>query len=200
MCWSAEVSLKTFLFSGSVFILAFILHIFKVKILILYFYFILMQLIEFFLWRNLNDKEWNHLFSYMAFLLLTIHPLAFTLIVSDSNIQMYFIFLYIFFLSFTLYIHETEKIDYSVSVAKNGHLSWLWVKKYWKSYFVYILFFFVLLIEKFYITFIIILATYIYSMVSYYNEGTFSSMWCWSSNILGILILMRIIYTIYNMK
>ena len=169
-----------------------------------------MQLIEFFLWRNLKNEpqennlvtrmEWNHLISFMAFLLLAIHPFAFCLIITDSVIQEWFFGLYIIFLFLTLYIHETEKVDYSASIAKNGHLTWNWTNNYAITYYIYLIFFFVLLIEKYYATFIIIFATFIYSAVSYYYEGTFSSIWCWMANIIGIFIILRVFCDFYNIK
>jgi len=206
MCWSAEVSLNTFLFSACVFVIALVVG-FKPKIMFLYFWFILMQLIEFFLWRNITNKswerdsissvEWNHLISFMAFLLLAIHPFAFCLIITDPVIQQWFLVLYILFLSLTLYIYETETVDYSASVAKNGHLSWNWTKNYTITYYIYTIFFFVLWIEKYYATFIIIFVTYIYSAINYYYEGTFSSLWCWSANIVGVFIILHILYRSY---
>jgi len=156
-----------------------------------------MQLIEFFLWRNLNDKEWNYLFSFMASVLLAIHPLAFCLIITNSVIQKWFIGLYILFLFTILYIHETGKVDYSVNVANNGHLIWNWAKSYFPSYCLYLIFFFALWIEKYYSVFIIILATYIYSIISYYYEGTFNSMWCWTANIISVFILLHIFFRFY---
>jgi len=197
MCWSAEVSLSTFLFSFCVFVFALIVGL-KPNIIYLYFWFILMQLIEFFLWRNLYDKQWNYLFSFMAFGLLVIHPLAFCLIITNNVIQKWFLGLYIIYLFLIVYIHETEKVNYSVSVAKNGHLTWNWVKNYTVMYYIYILFFFALLIEKYYTVFIIILATYIYSAINYYYEGTFTSMWCWTANIIGVFICLRILIYIYE--
>lgn len=206
MCWSAEVSLNTFLFSSCVFVFALVVG-FKPNIMILYFWFIFMQLIEFFLWRNLQNNpferdsnsrmEWNHLISFIGFLVLAIHPFAFCLIITNPVIQQWFLGIYILFLSLTLYIHETENVDYSASVAKNGHLRWNWTKNYAITYYIYLIFFFILLIEKYYITFIIIFITYIYSVINYYYYGTFTSMWCWSANIVGVFIILHIFYDFY---
>lgn len=195
MCWSAKVSLETFLFSFGVFVFAY-LSGFEPKLLFLYFWFILMQLIEFFLWKNINNKWWNHFFSLIAFGVLLIHPLALTVIISNSFIRNCFLCLYVIFLSLIIYIHniENDNIKYSVSVAKNGHLSWNWTNHYIFAYLIYLLFFIALLFEKEYIAFIIIFLTYLYSFISYYHEGTFSSIWCWSANILGLFIIYKVIF------
>ena len=81
MCWNQEVSLNTFLFS--MFVLLLIIYNnkytqYKIKELDniwMYLFlasFIFMQLIEFFIWRNINNKFYNHLFSTMAVILLII--------------------------------------------------------------------------------------------------------------------------------
>lgn len=194
MCWNAKVSLDTFVFSFIIFILAYF-NGFEPKLLFLYFFFILMQLIEFFLWKNINDKWWNHFFSLIAFILLIIHPLGFTLIISNTFVRKWFFVLYVVFLSLILYTHivENKNIKYSVSVAKNGHLSWNWTKYYIFAYQIYLFFFIALLFEKEYIAFIIIFITYLYSFFNYYHEGTFTSIWCWSANIIGLLIIVRVL-------
>jgi hypothetical protein len=192
MCWSAEVSLETFLFSGGICILAF-LNGFPMKYLILYFCFFLMQLIEFFLWKNLKDPVWNRFFSYMVFILLAIQPLAISLIISDFTVRLLFIGLYIIYIILTLYVFfNTNEDIYSVSVAKNKHLSWNWVENYVHVYCIYLLFFVGLLIEKEYTMFLILFGTYGYSIINFYKERTFSTIWCWSSNIIGFYILIRI--------
>jgi hypothetical protein len=197
MCWSAEVSLETFLFSFGVCIFAYVFG-FNSKLLFLYFWFFLMQLIEFFLWRNIDNDYWNRFFSLMAFSILTIHPLAMTLIVSNPVVRMWFLGLYAIYVSLLLYVHfsERDKIDYSASVAKNGHLTWNWVKNYKEIYFIYLFFFATLIVEKEYIVFFVLFLTYSYSFINYRQEKTFSSMWCWSANVIGLLIIMRVLYNI----
>jgi hypothetical protein len=195
MCWSAEVSLNTFLFSFSVFIFAYAFG-FEPKLLFLYFWFIVMQLVEYFLWKNLYDDYWNRIFSILAFSILAIHPFAFTLIVSNPVLRGWFMGLYIIYLGFLIYTHFSKmgEIDYSVSVAENGHLSWNWVTTYEVFYYLYIFFFIVLIIEKEYIAFIVIFIAHFYSFFTYYQYHTFSSLWCWSANIVGVFIVLRVLY------
>ena len=70
MCWNAEVSLNTFLFSS--FVLCLIIYNntytqYKIKdfnniwIYLFFVSFILMQLFEFFIWRNVDNKLYNKL-------------------------------------------------------------------------------------------------------------------------------------------
>lgn len=200
MCWSAEVSLETFIFSFGVFTFAYLFG-FKPKLLFIYFWFFLMQLIEFFLWRNIDDTYWNRFFSLMAFSLLAIQPLAITLIISNDVFRMWFLGLYAIYVSLTLYVHfsEKDKIDYSVNIANNGHLTWNWVVNYEKIYYIYHIFFAILIIEKEYVAFFIIFLTNFYSFINYHQHETFSSMWCWTANIVGLLILTRVVYANRNL-
>lgn len=199
MCWSADVSLKTFLFSAFVFLFALLSGTFKPIILFSYLSFFLIQLIEYFLWKNLNNKKWNEFFSLMAFMLLLIHPMMLTLIITNPETRQYFLYIYLIFLSLMLYMYTTNsKHIYSVSVAKNGHLIWNWTKYYNYVFYLYFVFFFALIIEKEYIVFIVILLTFMYSLYSYYSYNTFTSMWCWTANIIGIYIIIRIIASKVN--
>ena len=96
MCWNEHVSLNTFIFS--IFVLLLIaynnkytqykIEMFNNKFVYIFFAsFITMQLIEFFLWRNLNNPRLNNLFSIMGSLLLIIQPIASLLILKDDNLK-----------------------------------------------------------------------------------------------------------------
>jgi hypothetical protein len=189
--------METFAFSFGVFTFAYLFG-FDPKLLFLYFWFFSMQLVEFFLWRNIDDIYWNRVFSLVAFSILAVQPFAMTLIVSNPVIRMWFLGLYAIYVSLLIYIHfsKRDEINYSVSVAKNGHLSWNWVSNYVNAYYIYLFFFAVLILEKEYIAFVVILITHLYSFINYYQDKTFSSMWCWTANVIGVLIIMRIFYTI----
>lgn len=79
MCWNKDVSLNTFLFSSFILILIIYNNKFtKYKIHelnnnFIYFFlfsFILIQLIEYFIWKNLNNSFYNWFFSVIASFIL----------------------------------------------------------------------------------------------------------------------------------
>ena len=85
MCWNQYVSLNTFIFG--IFGLLFILYnnlyspykLKEFKTIGTYFFFmsfILMQGIEYVLWKNIKNKKTNHLYSFYAALLVFIQPIA----------------------------------------------------------------------------------------------------------------------------
>ena len=82
MCWNSEVSLNTFLFSFSVLILIYInrngkykLEHFHSKYVYLYFFsIIIMKLLEFFLWKNIDKKKMNRLLSIIGLIIILSQP------------------------------------------------------------------------------------------------------------------------------
>ena len=96
MCWNQNVSLNTFIFS--MFVLLLIAYnntytqyktpIFNNKFVYFFFIsFITMQLIEFFLWRNIDNKKINNLLSMIGALLLLIQPIASLLMLKDDSLK-----------------------------------------------------------------------------------------------------------------
>lgn len=200
MCWNENVSLNTFLFSG--FILALIIYnntFTKYKIpelndkwVYLFFAsFIFMQLIEFFIWRNINNKFYNNIFSIAATLLLLAQPLVSIMILKNIEIRNLLIYSYLLLaIPFSIYKFSTNDI-YS-SISKNGHLRWnffdispvIWVV--WLFFFLFSFSY-----EKQWFGVIFGLVTLFITVINYKNDNTVGSMWCWSVN------SMMIYYAIY---
>ena len=133
MCWNAEVSLNTFLFSSFVMLLImynnkytqykiqFIEGIDNIWAYIFMFSFIFMQLIEFFIWKNINNPGLNSLFSILASILLLIQPIASIMLLS-SNIRMYMLIPYILlFIPVCIYKFITKKMNSSVTKLNHLH-------------------------------------------------------------------------------
>ena len=75
MCWNADISINTFIFA--IFALVFIYitntyskyktKIFDNPLVYLFFFEVaLIQLVEYFLWRNLKNAKWNEMLSKIA--------------------------------------------------------------------------------------------------------------------------------------
>lgn len=177
MCWSAEGSLQTYAFGM---ILAAIhkyygsidpaLWVFMVA-------FTHIQLVEYFLWKNLGNPSANRFWSGIGFCLISILPLiAAGLLPSNSRDK-----LRIFYLIMIMIYLATRKINLSTEVGGNGHLKWNWIDSFtsiwtlgWPLMVLIPLF-----ISGHRVTFIIATLTYI--MSSYFNDkyGTAASYWCW---------------------
>jgi hypothetical protein len=154
-----------------------------------------MQLIEFFIWKNINNKLYNNIFSIMATLLLLLQPITSIMILSNIQLRNILLFLYLLIaIPFSIYKFSTKHV-HSV-ISKSGHLQWkffgtnpiIWIT--WLFFFV-----FSFIYEKrwFGITFAIL--ALIITFINYNNDQTVWSMWCWSVN--SIMIYYAIYLLIY---
>jgi len=197
MCWNEAVSMNTFLFSSFLLLLIIYNNSFtKYKIkdfnnkwtYVFFASFILMQLIEFFIWRNINNKYYNSLFSKLALCLLLIQPIASMMIIQKIPIRNILLFFYLLIMiPFSIHKFSTNNI-YS-KVYKNGHLSWFFFGKSYLSYLIislwFFFFFFSFIYEKIWGLFIFGIITLIICFIQYYFD-TAGSVWCWSINSLMI--------------
>jgi hypothetical protein len=204
MCWNEHVSLNTFLFSSFVLLLIIYNNLFtKYKIqelnnTFVYLFiasFVFMQLIEFFIWKNINNKFYNNIFSIIAILLLALQPIASIMILSNIQLRNILLFLYLLLtIPFLIYKFSTQHVY--VVISKSGHLQW---KFFGSNPIVWItwLFFFVfsLIYEKKWFGIIFAIVALIITFINYNNDHTVWSMWCWSVN--SIMIYYAIYLLIY---
>lgn len=198
MCWNANISLNTFLFSS--FVLCLIIYNnaytrYKIKelndiwVYLFFVSFILMQLIEFFIWRNINNPLSNKIFTILATLLLLVQPIATNMLfpVKYKMIQQSMLFIYLLLvIPFASYRFMTKNIHSSVS--RLGHLEWNMLvdndtiegnalMAIWLIFFLVPLFY----QEKKY-GLIFGGLTLLVMVYNYYMDKTVGSMWCWIVN------------------
>lgn len=103
MCWNEDVSLNTFVFSF--FMLLFIAYNnaytkYKIKELnntfayIFIFSIISIQLLEYFLWKNLGNKNINHMLSLVGTFIIYVQPIAALFLLKDHGMRNRLIFIY----------------------------------------------------------------------------------------------------------
>lgn len=124
-----------------------------------------MQLIEFFLWINLNDRTLNKLFSALGYALILSQPL-FALLSTTTNYP-YKQLLVFGYIALIIIILAVVPNDLSTEVGKNKHLQWNWLNIPLYLGIPWFLFFF----AKFFITgeFGILAYTFITVVLSYYS-------------------------------
>ena len=120
MCWNEHVSLNTFLFSSFVLLLIFYNNTYtqyKIKdfnslgVYLFFISFISMQLIEFFIWRNINNAFYNHIFSTMAAMLIFIQPIITLMLLPDILLRNYLLVMYsVVFIPYFTYKFITNNI------------------------------------------------------------------------------------------
>lgn len=191
MCWNESVSLNTFLFSSFVLILIIYNNCctkYKIQELnntwmyIFFASFIFMQLIEFFIWKNINNKFYNNLFSITGVLLLFIQPVASIMILENIELRNLLLTSYLSIaIPYLIYIFCTKYI-HSV-VSKYGHLKWIVFQNPSIVWIIWLFFFlFSFVHEKKWGGLMFAFITLIISFLNYVNDETMASMWCWIVN------------------
>ena len=211
MCWNQYVSINTFVFSCFSLLFIYFSNTFtKYKITffnnplfyLLFLEIASMQLIEFFLWRNLKDKYINHILSKLASLLIIVQQITLLFIIPNETIKYSMLLLY----AFCLILYKCfYKVNAYTTIGKNGHLAWEWAnyKGYELLWLLMWLFFYIvplLFINNFLLS-IFTIPILILSLF-YYEYKTFGTVWCWAINLslfyflIDILILQP--YLEYN--
>ena len=204
MCWNEHVSLNTFLFSSFVLLLIIYNNLFtKYKIqelnnIFVYLFIasiVFMQLIEFFIWKNINNKFYNNMFSIMATLLLILQPITSIMILSNIQLRNKLLFSYLLLaIPFSIYKFSTKYVHSEIS--KRGHLRWnflganLIISLIWLFFFV-----FSFVYEKKWFGVIFGMVALIITYINYNNDHSEWSMWCWGVN--SVMIYYAIYLLIY---
>ena len=177
MCWSADGSLKTYALAMALGVI----HHYKGNmdpvILLLLVVFAHMQLVEYFLWKNLTVPSVNQLWSAVGVGLIVMQPLVSAMLLPDDMRNK----AWLITLTGTALYLLTTKVDLSTEVGTNGHLKWNWVPSFKSPW---ALAWLTMLLAPLWITghrvaFMFTLFTYFIS--AYFNDkyGTAGSYWCW---------------------
>ena len=206
MCWNEYVSLNTFVFST--FVLLFVMYnnaytpykikgLNNVSMYLFLFSVILMQLIEFFLWRNINHPVYNVFFTIMVQCLLFLQPVFSLLLLSQPYVKTLLLgiyFLFVCFLGVVCFLgfggfHKLTNLNswnkilplFVSTKSKWGHLHWgqqyLFIEIIWLFFLV---FSFVWEKNIWGLGFGSVLL--FISVLNYVYDNTWGSMWCWSLN------------------
>ncbi len=210
MCWNADISLNTFLFTT--FSLVFIYfantytryksETFRNPLVYVYVFLAAsMQLIEHFVWKNLDNKVVNSRLSRLGSAIIILQPVVLMFMNSFARIKYAFLSLYtvFIFISYMYYHFLADNIlPMRMSVAKNGHLTYEWME--YKGYdrmilYVYLLFYVLaLLFTRNPLLTLFTISTLILSLYTYYTQRTMGTMWCWTSNLFMLYFLVEILH------
>jgi hypothetical protein len=195
MCWNAQISLNTFLFSS--FVLALVIYNnsytkYKIQELndkwmyIFLISVILMQLLEFLIWKNINKKVLNNLFSILATTLLIIQPIASLMLLKNIKLRNMLLTSYASLaFPYSIYKFSTKYINSTISA--NGHLKWNFfdsgklVSLFWMFFFL-----FSFVYEGKWLGLIFGLTVLLMSFLNNNKDKSMWSMWCWGVNTISI--------------
>jgi len=193
MCWSATVSLNTFIFSLFGMLFGVANGVLSVESSLYILSFISMQLLEYFTWKNIDNAHAIRFLSQVGTLIILSQvPLAIGQYKTLHNKPLW----YLAFACLTLLMFATTKTEYSMHKAPNGHLAWNWLSSWPKWYMaVWVLFCLAAFFHmKDYSTFAFFLFTVALTYYTYSESGTWGSMWCWVSNILAFWWVAQVFY------
>ena len=196
MCWNSQVSLNTFLFSFSVLIFIYFnrngkyrLENFHNKYVYLFFFSIIaIQLLEYFLWKNIDNKKMNKLLSIIGLIIILSQPFFSILTLEDKNKKNKYLLFYLFFILYII-LFSLKKINFSTNI-KNDHLQWNWLLPDIFHFIIYFYFLLIPLTKTNKMTMILLL---LLSLYNYYKDSSWASMWCYWSNIVFLFFLVTIL-------
>jgi hypothetical protein len=194
MCWNQSVSLNTFIFGLFAVAFAFANNVITSLSAAGIMSFISMQLVEYFAWGNLKNKDIISFLSKIGLLLIFIQPIIIHEEPLPTNLFYPFIGFYIAFLAivFTIF-HPIQNINFTMHKASNGHLAWDWLEVPHIVAFIWFGFLgFPLLYNQNYIPLLLLLITFIACYILYIKTSTWGSMWCWIANGLSVFLIARV--------
>lgn len=128
MCWNDKVSLSTFVLAVAGIVIGYINDLHDVRWSVFYLVVASMQLLEFFVWRHLNDVVLNRWLSMLGLLILFMQPLSAGLLIRERSYIVHAAFYVCCILWILAYLSSSWPIKWSTTVAPNGHLSWNWLR------------------------------------------------------------------------
>ena len=207
MCWNEDISINTFVFACFALLFIYFSNTFtKYKtslfdnplFYLLFFEIASVQLIEFFLWRNLNNKHINYILTLIVAFLITVQQITLILIIPNQSMKYTIGALYVLFLMLFSYRCYYSANSYT-TIGKNGHLVWGWLHNY-KGYdylwlVAWLLFYIVpvFLIQNNLFTMFIIPILFV-SLFYYYKYKTWGTLWCWVTNFCLLYFIVHILF------
>lgn len=198
MCWNAKVSLNTFIFG--LISAAVVLAINKNEINTVLFLLSVtsMQLLEYFAWKNINNKEAIKIISIVGMFLILLQLIFINLFNLKGN-ERIIILIILFSVSLFAIVHIVNNNKLKMYKAKNGHLAWIWADLPIPLLIVFFSLYLYSAIRNNEIIILFLIITLLsISLFSYYKYKTWGSMWCYISNFFWVILIAKVIFEYLN--
>jgi len=200
MCWNAEVSLNTFIFGTISAIIAIIINKYPLSTLLLVYTISLIQLMEYFAWRNIHNKRRIFYISIFGTLILLLQLILISYIYLNEKERKYG-YITIFILASIAIFYNFVNNKFHMERGENGHLKWLWADLPIPLLILgLILWIYPPIRKRNVIVSIAIIITLSISLYNYYKYKTWGSMWCYIGNIFWIFVIIKSVYLYINNK
>ena len=200
MCWSAEVSLNTFIFALISFCIVISFNRFPMINAFIVLSISLMQLYEYFVWKNIHNKKTIHYLSFFGPFVILLQVLLLNYaFLKDNERNIAILLILIIATICMIYNYKNNKFD--MEVGENKHLIWYWADLP-AILLLFICFFYLypLTTKENIIPFIYGLITLLISFYYYYKYKTWGTMWCYFSNLIWIVLIIKTFYLYFINK
>jgi hypothetical protein len=200
MCWSAEVSLNTFIFALISFCIVISFNRFPMINAFIVLSISLMQLYEYFVWKNIHNKKTIHYLSFFGPFVILLQVLLLNYaFLKDNERNIAILLILIIATICMIYNYKNNKFD--MEVGENKHLIWYWADLP-AILLLFICFFYLypLTTKENIIPFIYGLITLLISFYYYYKYKTWGTMWCYFSNLIWIVLIIKTLYLYFINK
>lgn len=199
MCWSASVSLNTFLFSTFASLLAYFNGVITFANLLFLQSFVLMQLLEYFVWRGKTSIE---LLSILGLLLILSQPIFSIFVIEKKQYILPLLLAYILFVTIViLFVKPLNKIVLKMEKGANGHLVWHWLDFPTIILVTWLGFLSIRsALNKDWFGFTFIVSTALISYALFYKTKTWGSLWCWVANLVAFSLIFTVIWKDFGPK
>jgi len=202
MCWNAEVSLNSFIFGVISFIITMSINTIDYKYLLLPLTVSSMQLVEYFAWKNINNKEAIAIISLMGMSLILLQIVIINITVLHGK-ELIIILILILLASLVILTYVINNNKLRMEKGVNGHLMWHWADIPIPLLIFILSFYFYASFRnngKFRLIIILAFILLLISIYSYYRYKTWGSMWCYYSNYGWIFFIGYSLLNLYKRK
>jgi hypothetical protein len=190
MCWNAEVSLNTFLFGMISMTIVLLLN--KISFITILFTstLSLIQLMEYYAWNNINNKDEIFKLSIIGYFIIVSQILILNYGFLNKNDRLIAVII-ILILSIYFFIYNYQNDKFYMEKGKNKHLIWHWIDIPTPLLLIVLIFYIYPAIQYGIITSMAIIVPLLISLYYYYKYKTWGSMWCYMSNFLWIILILK---------
>jgi len=188
MCWNAEVSLNTFIFGMISMIIVIIFNKISYKIILFTLTLSLIQLLEYYTWKNIDNIDIIYNLSIIGYLIISIQLINLNYGFLNNKDKLVALIILIILLIY-IFIYNYQNNKFNMEIGENKHLIWNWIDIPIPILIIIMVFYIYPAFTYNYISFVTMLIILLPSLYYYYKYKTWGTMWCYYSNIIWIILI-----------
>ena len=189
MCWNAEVSLNTFIFGMISMIIVIIFNKISYKIILFTLTLSLIQLLEYYTWKNIDNIDIIYNLSIIGYLIISIQLIILNYGFLNNKDKLVALIILIILLIY-IFIYNYQNNKFNMEIGENKHLIWNWIDIPIPILIIIMIFYIYPAFTYNYISFVTMLIILLPSLYYYYKYKTWGTMWCYYSNIIWIILIL----------